>query len=264
MTRPTDLSVGPIDIVSDSSQDVREDTAELASWALSDKPSFDNAYSPTRHSLSPIALCDDAARPNGRIPLDHGQAEDSSRPDVIPELSEPVSPSSMPSSRKSPGMSALSEMFKSTPSTDEGDPCANDEDESIGSSRLGVVTVQEGIISQPTEQTALLLREQAHRSNVKTRQSYIGDLENQKSNQSTTTERRFKKVVVATAGYSKSAFMKIIHPKSWKTKTVWDEALLKPAGYIPSVILGLLLNILDALSYGQYERPAAGDQLISL
>lgn len=154
-------------------------------------------------------------------------------------------------------------MFKSAPSTDEDEPCVNDEDECIDGSRLGAVTVQEGIISQPTEQTALLLREQAHRSNVENRQSYVGDLENQKSNQHTTTERRFRKVVAATAGYSKSAFTKIIHPKSWKTKIVWDEALLKPASYIPSVILGLLLNILDALSYGQYERLAGGDPLIS-
>ncbi|KAI4223731.1 MAG: hypothetical protein L6R36_005197 [Xanthoria steineri] len=246
---------GPIDIVSDSSQDVREDTAELASWALSDKPSFDNAYTPTRHLLSPTALCDDGARPNGRTLLDHGQAEDSSRPDAIPELSEPVSPSSMPSSRKSPGISALSEMFKSAPSTDGDDPCVNDEDECIDGTRLGAVTVQEGIISQPTEQTALLLREQAHRSNVKNRQSYVGDLENQKSNQHTATERRFRKVLAATAGYSKGAFTKIIHPKSWKTKIVWDEALLKPASYIPSVILGLLLNILDALSYGMILFP---------
>lgn len=264
MTRFTDLSIGPIDIAQDSSQGVREDTAELASWALSDKPSFDNAHSPTRHLLSPTSLFDDDARLNGRNLLDHGQAEDSSRPDVIPEASEPVSPSSMPSSRKFPGMSALSEMFRSTPSTDDDDPCVNDENQSIGSSRIGAVTVPEGIISQPTEQTALLLREQVYRSNVNKRQSYLGDLEDQKSNQHTTAERGFTKVVAATAGYSRRALTKIVHPKSWKTKAVWDQALLKPAGYIPSVVLGLLLNILDALSYGQYERRAAGDSLIRL
>ncbi|KAI4259756.1 MAG: hypothetical protein L6R42_004410 [Xanthoria sp. 1 TBL-2021] len=246
---------GPIDIAQDSSQEVREDTAELASWALSDKPSFDNAHSPTRHLLSPTSLFDDDARLNGQNLLDHGQAEDSSRPDVIPEVSEPVSPSSMPSSRKFLGMSALSEMFRSSPSTDDGDPCVNDEDQNIGSSRIGTVTVPEGIISQPTEQTALLLREQVYRSNVNNRQSYLGDLEGQKSNQHTTAERRFTKVVAATAGYSRRALTKILHPKSWKTKAVWDQALLKPAGYIPSVILGLLLNILDALSYGMILFP---------
>jgi SulP family sulfate permease len=41
------------------------------------------------------------------------------------------------------------------------------------------------------------------------------------------------------------------NPKTWHPKTVWREAIVKPIGYIPAVILGLLLNVLDALSYGQ-------------
>ena len=244
-------SIAPIDIAQDHSSEVREDTAELASWALSDKPSIGNASSPTAHLVSPTSLLTNDATSNRPILLDYSRAEDLPCPDVIPELSEPVSPSSVPSSRKSPGMSALSEMFKSTPPTGEGDSSTDDEDQSMCNSRLGAVTVQAAIISQPTEQTALLLQQQAHRSNASNRQSYLGDLENQKSRQSTTTVGYFTNLSALVNRYSSTAAARLTHPKTWETRALWDQALLKPASYIPAVILGLLLNILDALSYGQ-------------
>ncbi|KAL8854558.1 MAG: hypothetical protein Q9221_000593 [Calogaya cf. arnoldii] len=245
----------PIDIASDNSREVREDTAELASWALSDKPSFDNVQSPPAHLIPPTSLLNNDGKPNGQNLLDFTQAEDFSRPDVIPEVSEPVSPSSMPFSRRSPGMSALSEMFKTTPPTDDDGSSINDGVESVGSPKLGAVTVQEGIISQPTEQTALLLREQARRSYVGNSSSYLGDLENQKISQHTSTKTRSTKVLAATAGYGRTAIARLLHPKSWGARAVWDQGLLKPASYIPAVILGLLLNVLDALSYGMILFP---------
>lgn len=38
--------------------------------------------------------------------------------------------------------------------------------------------------------------------------------------------------------------------KMMRAKDVWREAVVVPVGYIPAVILGLLLNLLDAISYG--------------
>jgi hypothetical protein len=35
---------------------------------------------------------------------------------------------------------------------------------------------------------------------------------------------------------------------------ILKEAIIKPIGYIPAVILGLLLNLLDAISYGMIRR----------
>ncbi|KAL9040151.1 MAG: hypothetical protein Q9180_002089 [Flavoplaca navasiana] len=245
----------PIDIVQDNSQEVREDTAELASWALSDKRSFDDASSPTRASPSPTLSLDNDARTRGRNLLDYSHTEDSSHPNVIPEVSEPVSPSSAPSSRKSPGMSALSEMFKSTPPSGENNSSIDQANTTIDDSRFGAVTVREGIISQPTEQTALLLEQQVHRLNLNNRHSYLGDLENQKTSQHTTTETRFRNILTAMTGYTRTATARLLHPKSWQSRAVWRQGLVKPASYIPAVILGLLLNILDALSYGMILFP---------
>lgn len=36
-----------------------------------------------------------------------------------------------------------------------------------------------------------------------------------------------------------------------RSKDIWREAVVVPVGYIPAVILGLLLNLLDAISYGK-------------
>ncbi|KAJ2957781.1 hypothetical protein NQZ79_g6533 [Umbelopsis isabellina] len=38
--------------------------------------------------------------------------------------------------------------------------------------------------------------------------------------------------------------------KMMRPKDIWREAVVVPVGYLPAVILGLLLNLLDAISYG--------------
>src|SRR5690606_735810 len=39
-------------------------------------------------------------------------------------------------------------------------------------------------------------------------------------------------------------------PSKWDGRAVWHGAVVTPASYMPAVVVGLLLNILDALSYG--------------
>ncbi len=43
----------------------------------------------------------------------------------------------------------------------------------------------------------------------------------------------------------------VLNPKAWDGKAIWRHTVVEPIGYIPAVILGTLLNILDALSYGK-------------
>lgn len=38
----------------------------------------------------------------------------------------------------------------------------------------------------------------------------------------------------------------------WSAKEMVREVVIKPIGYLPAVVLGLLLNLLDAISYGTY------------
>lgn len=42
----------------------------------------------------------------------------------------------------------------------------------------------------------------------------------------------------------------VANPRAWNRKAMWENAVKAPIECLPAVILGLLLNILDALSYG--------------
>lgn len=56
---------------------------------------------------------------------------------------------------------------------------------------------------------------------------------------------------------SKAAFTfrVLSNPKTWDRRTVWQRGIVEPVSLLPSVFLGLLLNILDALSYGMILFP---------
>ena len=58
-------------------------------------------------------------------------------------------------------------------------------------------------------------------------------------------------------GLSKAAKLSRIasNPKSWNRRAIWREGVVYPVSLIPAVLLGLLLNILDALSYGMILFP---------
>jgi SulP family sulfate permease len=53
----------------------------------------------------------------------------------------------------------------------------------------------------------------------------------------------------------RSCLRLIASPKSWDGRAVWQQGVVYPASLLPSVFLGLLLNILDALSYGMILFP---------
>jgi len=48
---------------------------------------------------------------------------------------------------------------------------------------------------------------------------------------------------------------RIVSPKSWDKKHIWKKGVVEPASHIPAVILGVLLNVLDGLSYGMILFP---------
>jgi SulP family sulfate permease len=45
------------------------------------------------------------------------------------------------------------------------------------------------------------------------------------------------------------------NPKTWNRQSIWKQCVVHPASFLPAVLLGLLLNILDALSYGMILFP---------
>lgn len=50
----------------------------------------------------------------------------------------------------------------------------------------------------------------------------------------------------ATAGFHRAT-----SPKSWDKKAIFQTAVVEPVSSLPAVFLGLLLNVLDGLSYGR-------------
>ena len=46
----------------------------------------------------------------------------------------------------------------------------------------------------------------------------------------------------------------LVDPKCWDRQAIWKNLVVTPAASLPAVIVGLLLNILDALSYGGFRQ----------
>jgi SulP family sulfate permease len=46
-----------------------------------------------------------------------------------------------------------------------------------------------------------------------------------------------------------------LNPKTWNRQSIWKQCVIHPSSFLPAVLLGLLLNILDALSYGMILFP---------
>ena len=47
------------------------------------------------------------------------------------------------------------------------------------------------------------------------------------------------------------SFAVAANPKRWNRKAIWQSVVVTPVSCLPAVCVGLLLNILDALSYGK-------------
>jgi sulfate permease, SulP family len=101
------------------------------------------------------------------------------------------------------------------------------------------------------EETPLLPRSQDDLSN---RGGHDKDLERQHSHR-----RPFLQHVWAAShralAKSRSAAYTASHPKTWNRRAIWREGFIQPISVLPAVFLGLLLNILDALSYGMILFP---------
>ena len=238
--------IAPLDITRDASQGVREDTAELASYALSDIASSRSEHSPARHQTSSIAPYRISSPSNGLLEpeeIERRLSNESSRPEIIQEVSESPSPQSSHSSQNSGHQSALTQMIRNSPPT-ENDSQATDEEELFATAGTHSVTVGEGIISQPSERTSLLRKRTAYGS--------VKDLESQKTN-TTKLPSTFNISVRQCREHSAKVIRIATNPKSWNGQDLWRYGVRKPASYVPPVILGLLLNILDALSYGEVK-----------
>ncbi|KAL9098204.1 MAG: hypothetical protein Q9163_006093 [Psora crenata] len=243
----------PIDIVpNNTALGVREETAELASWALSDANR--NGHSPSWHHPSSTS---NHIGLSGTPHVEHGdapppQSDDSARPHPIAEVSEPSTGHSASSSLKSRTKSALTEMIRSSPPSEYLSPGRGDEETFSGDGHHAV-TVGPGIIHQPTERTSLLLNK-SHQWDRASAYHSARDPENQKAIPRNPRYSQRTRSGQLTANLRSFAWT-LTHLKSWDKEQLWREGICRPLSFIPPVILGLLLNVLDALSYGMILFP---------
>ena len=208
---------GPLDPAQYSIGGLREQTAEIASLAYSDKTD----HSPTRS--------------------DNGQEY----PPVIEEVSEPVSPEESDHERSGKGDPGHLNLpspardinppspYQRHPSTEHHDP------------------FRESMESEPSERTALL-KDSKGPSNF----DGANEIERQVPDDKGSLRLWYR----TSVSKLRSGGFILSHPKTWSGRAIFDEVVIHPAKLLPAVFLGLLLNILDALSYGMILFPL-GNQL---
>ncbi|CEN59670.1 Putative Sulfate/bicarbonate/oxalate exchanger SAT-1 and related transporters [Aspergillus calidoustus] len=223
-----------------SSHGLREKTAELASFALSREP----------RDLPPAM---DIFRPMDG-PTDSEQASSPSQLSGFSQgLDETGSRSTgLGSTGLSPGSSVLTAMIR-----DPSSSLNQDRRESIGNSTGsgGDTTVRPSASvndaeeeDTSTERTSLLTKS----SSSKPSRSYgmAGDVERQAF-----APKETPKALPRALSKLSTTVQILAHPKAWDARTVWRQGIVHPLSLLPSVFLGLLLNILDALSYGMILFP---------
>lgn len=102
-----------------------------------------------------------------------------------------------------------------------------------------------------TEETPLLHKSQDDSSTLG---EGSPDLESQNAHQSPFMKRA-RGMGHNALKQSRAGAYAISHPKTWNAQAIWRICLVQPVSVLPAVFLGLLLNILDALSYGMILFP---------
>lgn len=261
-----------IDPANYSSTGVRQETAELASLALNTSHSLppDTAHFPPsldtfrqgRHSSeNAVTEEDEGAEDGGEnahlVPRVDWQAPE--RPEAGDEfngstLLPPTGSSALTQMIRSPVAGSFEDRASvGDGSYDDpranyyhgdngGDGCDNDEP---GTQRRGTVaTVADEPQDCQTEQTALLSK--VSRGYGTSTEDVEGQCVSRNRPRSTPS-----KTIAEITRYSRL----LCSPKSWDRQAIWNNGVVHPASLIPSVFLGLLLNILDALSYGMILFP---------
>jgi SulP family sulfate permease len=183
------------------------------------------------------------------------------KPPAIQEVSEPASPDdthpSSPTSRhvkpKRSNISEITRLLRTNSHSGEHEPLASKPPSSRGDSVTSDIPelVIDDADGPPDEQTPLLKKGTDDQAIHKTDWNGPGDLEGQPVRQRKGKLRGMQDFFGTVQHKGQSAFYTISHPKSWDAKVIYEKGIKEPVGLLPCVFLGVLLNVLDALSYGR-------------
>jgi SulP family sulfate permease len=240
---------------------VREETAQLAALAFSDAGESRN-NTPSRSRTASV--------PNNHG-LNHGKSDDQKenqpefvgrssgqyikQPPAIQEVSEPASPENTHSvsPRVKPKRSNISEITKLFHSQQEPEQEAGPSGSSRGGdsvrSDIPELVIEES--EDMDENTPLMRKTVDYEAIHKGNPNGPGDLEGQPVRRRKGRLQELQTIASTVRQKSRSCFYTVSHPKSWDAKTIWERGVKEPVGLLPCVFLGVLLNVLDALSYGK-------------
>lgn len=213
-----------------SSAGLRDQTAELAAFALSDNTSH-------LGSSLPVSVA----------------SSDDGHPEIIEEVSEPVTPEG--SEHDQPGDPAVSEltaMIQSASDTQLDEHLHETSDYDQKSHQHPSLS-RMPYDPEADENTPLI----GDHSKNTTTLGNVTDIERQY--QPDKRGRGVREKWRASVQNLQSCFYVLSHPKTWSARAIYREAILHPVSLLPAVFLGLLLNILDALSYGMILFPLGNE-----
>ncbi|KAI2635297.1 sulfate transporter family protein [Xylaria nigripes] len=223
---------------------VRADTAELASYILADKQD--------KRGTSFLAQRLSRSSSHGHLANDDFRSRDAER---IEEVSEPVLAGNKADSTEDGSPSTLTRIFRSSRPEESPSSASSIKDKSHHGRLRNTPSMRKMSLraesaepdlgaSEGTSETTPLL---SPRSIMSQHSDYLEDLENQKPK----LRMGFAgSSIIERAKGSMHHFGAVMNPKTWNRRTIWETIVMDPLRCLPAVIVGLLLNILDALSYG--------------
>ncbi|KAK4111977.1 hypothetical protein N656DRAFT_710560 [Canariomyces notabilis] len=264
--------LAPLDSVQ-SARSVREDTAELASYLLSAK----RDGRPAPFLSRPRSVPSQASKPDRELSTPEIVRPGPSRArasEIIDEVSEPPSPKETDDQATS-GPSMLTAMFRRSPPDQaynippkedqiHEDSFSVEEGEDDGQSDVRVSTPEPRPLlahrdtgDEASEVSPLLpARSRESRGSYGISNGGTGyDVEGQKSPRHTKWLGRAVDSIRRKGVRVVSILPSAESPKHWDRHTLWRNLVVAPIACLPAVIVGLLLNILDALSYGMILFP---------
>ncbi|WQF77740.1 Putative cyclic nucleotide-binding domain, STAS domain, SLC26A/SulP transporter [Colletotrichum destructivum] len=260
------LQTAPVDSAQ-YARSVREDTAELASYLLSDKKTGQSPAFLSRQRSQSSALARETA-----VSDDEDGDEDGDEiahvpsSETIPEVSEPPSPDEDAEGVIEDGPSILTNLLKKSPPQSHRDPSPEPRPEPLALSdpepkrtlspdtpRCKPQRSTERVVDEPTERTPLIPRLSSDSfESYDTNGSTDGvDVEGQKQRPRKKWLRGLKDLTVNVEEHLVHGIQIATSPKAWDRRALWQNAVVAPASCLPAVVVGLLLNVLDALSYGE-------------
>lgn len=164
--------------------------------------------------------------------------------DVINEVSEPTTPDELAGTR---GKSYLTHLLRSSPPKTDSEA----EDKPASSEGQSMLDDIVSVCPPLTEQSSLLPK--AHPESIQRR--VYDTISRNDDNQTRDPFRpvssiNIKKVITWPSAKGLQAIRSVFHYKTWNKKELWEKGVVKTTKCLPAVFLGLLLNILDGLSYG--------------